>query len=191
MASSVVMDERTGVQLTPGGAITAALFRIGMGLVYLYAFVAAGFGIFYSNSTMTPSGATTYGWYFTVDTSKGWITSGFKVSPTAGFVSITHGPLAPILQHLPTGVDDFGWMFATLGLGVALTLGIFMRIAGWGALALNVLLWFSLFPPSTNPVFDAEHMAFGLGILLLMYVHAGNRWGLGRWWSRVTPRWLN
>ncbi|HEX4082981.1 MAG TPA: hypothetical protein VHX40_08465, partial [Acidimicrobiales bacterium] len=102
-----------------------------------------------------------------------------------------HGPVAPLLQHLPTGVDDFGWMFALAGLGIALTLGIFMKIAGWGGLVLNLMIWFSGFPPSSNPVIDGEHMAFAFSILLLMYLHAGNRWGLGRWWSRHAPSLLH
>jgi hypothetical protein len=34
------------------------------------------------------------------------------------------------VQRLPTGVDDFGWIFALGGLGIALTLGICSRIAG-------------------------------------------------------------
>jgi thiosulfate dehydrogenase [quinone] large subunit len=190
MAKTIAMDDRSGVQLTPMGATTAALFRIGMGLLYLWAFVTAAFGVGYQNAD-PPGSATNYGWHFTYDSSMGWITSGFKHSPTAGFVSILHGPLAFIPQKLPTGVDDFFWVFAIAGLGFALTLGILMRIAGWGGFALNILLWFCLFPPDNNPILDGEHMAFAFGILLLMFVHAGNWWGFGRPWSRHTPAWLN
>jgi hypothetical protein len=84
---------------------------------------------------------------FSHDASLGWISSGFTHSPTAEFIGSTHGPLAFISQNLPTSLDDFGWMFALGGLGIALTLGIAMRIAGWGGFALNIMLWFSLFPP--------------------------------------------
>ena len=38
-----------------------------------------------------------------------------------------------------------------LASGVARTLGIGMRIAGWGGFLLNILIWFSLFLPSGNP----------------------------------------
>jgi hypothetical protein len=55
-----------------------------------------------------------------------------------------------------------------------------MRIAGWGGFLLSILVWFSLFPPSGNPVIDGEHMAFAFSLLLLMFLHAGNRFGLGR-----------
>ena len=55
-----------------------------------------------------------------------------------------------------------------------------MRIAGWGGFLLSILVWFRLFPPSGNPVINAEHMAFAFSLLLLMFLHAGNRFGLGR-----------
>ncbi|MET0421877.1 MAG: hypothetical protein ABW073_09230 [Acidimicrobiia bacterium] len=188
-SNTVVLDER--VRIPKGGANVAALLRIGLGLLYLWAFFAQGFGIVYSNSTTKADGSVEYGWHFDYDSSKGWISSGFQHSPTEPYVGGAHGPLAFVSQELPTGVDDFGWMFAIGGLGFALTLGIAMRIAGWGGLALNLLLWFSAFPPSSNPVLDGEHMAFGLSILLLMYLHAGNHWGLGRWWNTHAPNFLH
>jgi thiosulfate dehydrogenase (quinone) large subunit len=58
-------------------------------------------------------------------------------------------------------------------------------------LLLNLLLWLSTFPPSTNPVIDGEHVTFGLVIFLLMWLQASNYWGFGRWWRRHTPRLLN
>jgi thiosulfate dehydrogenase (quinone) large subunit len=56
---------------------------------------------------------------------------------------------------------------------------------------LNILIWFSGFPPSSNPLLDGEHMAFALSILLLMFLQAGNHWGLGRWWRAHTPKLLH
>jgi len=167
---------------------TAALLRISLGLVYLWAFGAQGFGITYSNSVTAPSGkAGSYGWHFSYDSSHGWISSGFSHSPTAAYIGNTHGPLAFIVQRLPQGLDDFGWMFAIAGLGIALTFGIFMRIAGWGGFLLNILIWFSGFPPSSNPVIDGTHTIYALLILLLMFLHAGRRWGFGRWWEAHLP----
>ncbi len=189
----VDLDEHGEIRVTTPVAVVSALLRIGLGLVYLWAFVAQGFGITYSNKGPVVEGAPVdYGWHFEVDASKGWISSGFSHSPTAGFVeNSTHGPLAFIPQNLPTGVDDLGWMVAIGGLGIALVLGIAMRIAGWGGFLLNILIWFSTFPPSSNPLIDGEHMAFALVLLLLMFLHAGNYWGLGRWWSSRTPAFLH
>ena len=115
-------------------------------------------------TTTGTSTSVTYGWHFSYDADQGWITSGFEHSPTGPYVDKTHGPTAPIVKHLPTGVDDFGWIFAIGGLGIALTFGVFSRIAGWGGLLLNLLIWFAGFPPSSNPLIDGEHMAFALSI---------------------------
>jgi thiosulfate dehydrogenase [quinone] large subunit len=175
--------------VTRGAGIVLGLLRISLGLLYLWAFVAQGFGIMYSNSNgaKPPS----YGWHFSYNSQLGWVSSGFSHSPTAMYVGSTHGPLAFIPQNLPTGLDDFGWMFAIGGLGIALTLGIAMRIAGWGGFALNVLIWFAGFPPSNNPVIDGTHTIYALLLLLLMFLHAGRYWGLGRWWDRRTLAFLH
>ncbi|MET0628234.1 MAG: hypothetical protein ABW033_07250 [Acidimicrobiia bacterium] len=184
---SVAMDDRGRVTIPKAGANVAAVLRILLGLVYLWAFLAQGFGIGYTNSETDANGNVEYGWHFDHDADNGWITSGFEHSPTAGYVDNAHGPTAFIVQELPTGVDDFGWMFAIGGLGIALSFGIFMGIAGWGGFLLNILIWFAGFPPTTNPLIDGQHMAFAFAILLLMYLQAGNRWGLGRWWRAHTP----
>jgi len=184
---------RVGDELVlPGGVTaTAALLRISLGLIYLWAFVAQAFGIVYANSITSASGkAGSYGWHFSYDSSLGWISSGFSHSPTSAYIGSTHGPLAFIVRNLPQGLDDFGWMFAIAGLGIALTFGIFMRIAGWGGLALNILIWFSGFPPGSNPFIDGTHTIYALLILLLMFLHAGRRWGTGRWAESHLPGFL-
>jgi thiosulfate dehydrogenase [quinone] large subunit len=56
---------------------------------------------------------------------------------------------------------------------------------------LNMLIWFATFPPTSNPVVDGTHSIYALTLLLLMYLHAGDRLGLGRWWSAHTPALLH
>ncbi len=129
--------------------------------MYLWAFVAQGFGVGYTNVKTTqqpppPDAAApapvTYGWTFSYDADNGWISSGFKHSPSEAYLTKnTHGPVGTLLTDLPTGLTDFGWIFALGGLGIALTFGLFSRIAGWGGFALNMVIWFAAFPPSTNP----------------------------------------
>lgn len=190
----VVMDDAGRVRLTRGGATMASLLRIGLGLLYLWAFISQGFGVHYSNtdaSAVAAGTSTEKSWNFDYDADAGWITSGFSHSPTEGYTSGLDGPLATIPKDLPTGLVDFLWIFALAGLGIGLTTGTFMLIAGWGGFALNIIIWLSNFPPSSNPLIDGEHMAFAFGILLLMYLHAGNHWGLGRWWSARTPKLLH
>jgi thiosulfate dehydrogenase [quinone] large subunit len=187
----VTVDDGGRVRIPRGAAYSAALLRISLGLVYLWSFVEQAFGVTYTNSRTSASGHTTYGWHFGYDSSAGWVSSGFKHSPTAGFVGTLHGPLAFIPKDLPTGVDDFGWLFAIGGIGIALTLGICMRIAGVGGFLLNILVWFSTFPPAGNPIIDGTHTVYALVFLLLMFLAAGNRLGLGRWWNKHTPAFLH
>jgi thiosulfate dehydrogenase [quinone] large subunit len=190
-AKTVTMDANGAIRLPLLAADVLALLRVTLGLIYLWGFIAQAFGITYTNSTTDSAGHVSYGWHFSFDSANGWISSGFSHSPTGAYVDKTHGPLAFIPQNLPTGLDDVGWMFAIGGLGVALTIGIFMNIAGVGGFVLNVLLWFSTFPPSSNPVIDGTHTIYALLLVGLMALHAGNRWGLGRWWRAHTPRVLN
>jgi thiosulfate dehydrogenase (quinone) large subunit len=193
----VAMDLRGRIRIPRLGAMTAALLRIALGLVYLWAFISQAFGITYTNQAQPPPDSAagtqaTYEWTFGFDADKGWITSGFDYSPTASYVDNNlHGPLAIIPQKLLTGVDDFMWMFALAGLGVGLTFGVFSILTGVGGLILNLLIWLSTFPPSTNPLIDGEHVTFALAIFLLMWIHASNYWGLGRWWRSHTPTVLN
>ena len=193
-AATVTMDAAGRIQIPKGGAIMAALLRIGLGLVYLWAFISQGFGVGYANTESppdTPPAQIDYGWNFDFDADNGWITSGFSHSPTDGYVDNAHGPTAWVVQELPTGVDDFGWIFAIGGLGIALTLGICSRIAGVGGFLLNMIIWFAAFPPANNPLIDGEHMAFAFALLLLMWLQASNYWGVGRWWRARTPAWLH
>jgi thiosulfate dehydrogenase [quinone] large subunit len=195
--ATVAMDASGAIRVPRGAAMAAATLRIALGLVYLWAFVSQAFGITYTNKATPPADApagtkTTYEWTFGYDSSKGWVSSGFDYSPTEAFIDNNlHGPLAEIPQKLPTGVDDFMWMFALGGLGIGLTLGIGSNLAGWGGFGLNMLVWLSTFPPSTNPIIDGEHTVFALALLLLMYLQASNYWGAGRWWRAHTPALLN
>src|SRR5262245_2625819 len=86
----VSMDAAGRIRLPRGGAITAAILRIGIGLIYLWAFLSQGFGILYTNHTENPDVAAPtevhYQWEFSHDADAGWISSGFSHSPTEGYV---------------------------------------------------------------------------------------------------------
>jgi len=73
---------------------------------------------------------------------------------------------------------------ALAGLGLALTLGIGMRIAAVSGALLYLLMWSAVLPPENNPVID-EHILGAITLIALGLVAAGNVWGLGRRWSRL------
>ena len=39
--------------------------------------------------------------------------------------------------------------------------------------------------------YEPDLVIYALVLLLLMFLHAGNKWGFGRWWSSLTPRFLH
>jgi hypothetical protein len=44
-AGMVVMDREGRIRIPRGGAVVAAILRIGIGLIYLWGFISAGFGV--------------------------------------------------------------------------------------------------------------------------------------------------
>ena len=104
-AGMVVMDREGRIRIPRGGAIVAAILRIGIGLIYLWGFIAAGFGVHYTNQVVDNNAPAPqevqYHWSFDVEPDDGWITSGFTKSPTEAYVdNNAHGPLAFIPQNL-------------------------------------------------------------------------------------------
>ncbi len=144
--------------------VVLALTRIGLGWVFFWSFIDKLFGLGLSTE---PDNA--------------WLAGG---SPTAGFLSFAvRGPLAGIYKSLAgSPIVDALFMFGLLGLGIALLLGIGMRIASVGGPLLMLLLWSARLPPETNPVVD-QHIIYGLVIIALSAVDAGKTLGLGKWWS--------
>ncbi|MFC4138137.1 MULTISPECIES: DoxX family membrane protein [unclassified Microbacterium] len=110
-------------------------------------------------------------------------------SPTRGYLEfgldpagIAYGALHPLAGH---PVVDALYLLGTLGAGIALLLGVGVRVAGLGAATFMLLLWVSSFPLANNPFLD-EHLFAVAAALLLAFSPSGDRLGLGRWW-RSTP----
>lgn len=152
--------------------------RIVTGLVFLWAFLDKLFGLGYS----TPS-------------ERAWINGG---SPTRGFLgNIDAGPLAGTFRTM-AGDWWVDWLFmlGLLAVGVAVTLGVAMRLAAVSGAALVGLMWLAEWHParftsageptgSTNPLVD-YHVVYGLLFVVLAVTAAGDRWGLGPAWKRIS-----
>ena len=180
--------EAPGSMLTKSAAKALAVLRISVGFVFLWAFLDKTFGFGYA----TPS-------------AKAWIHGG---SPTKGFLaSVDVGPTGmQTFFHNIAGDPWANWAFmlGLLGIGVALILGIGMRIAAVAAAAMMAMMWIAEWPlarttsagkpsMSTNPITD-YHFVYAVGAIVLALTYAGNTWGLGRWWSSLPVvqknRWL-
>lgn len=136
------------------------LLRITLGLLLLWAFFDKVFGLGFSTA---PASA--------------WLKGG---SPTTGFLLHgVHGPLAPLFEQLGgSPIIDWLFMLGLLGIGLALTFGIVMRLATITGVILFGLMYLALFPPAQNPIID-EHLIYILLLLTLNKVQAQKYLGFG------------
>ncbi len=150
--------------------VLLAVLRISLGWVFLWAFLDKLFGL---GRATAPEAA--------------WLAGG---SPTAGFLGFAaRGPLVAWFQGMAgSPVVDVLFMVGLLGMGLALMLGIGLRVAGVAGPVLMVLMWLAQLPPATNPFMD-NHIIYALVLALLPGLQAGHTWGLGAWWAEKTRIW--
>ncbi|MEJ7773243.1 MAG: hypothetical protein WKF72_00415 [Nocardioidaceae bacterium] len=111
-----------------------------------------------------------------------WINGG---SPTEGFLAFgAKGPFKGFYNSIAgDSWANWGFMLGLLAIGVALTLGIAMRLAvGAGAL-MYLLMWTVALAPENNPIVDA-HVIGALAVIVLGLFGAGHYLGLGSWWGK-------
>jgi len=139
--------------------------RLALGFTFLWAFVDKIFGFGFA----TPGG-------------KGWIDGG---NPTKGFLSGSEGPFAGFYHNLAgTTFANWSFMIALLGIGLALTLGIGMRIAAVAGTLLFVMMWSVALPPATNPFLD-DHLILAGSLIGLTLLGAGATIGFGTYWAKL------
>lgn len=142
------------------------LLRICMGFIFLWAFLDKVFGLGFST---TPE--------------KTWLAGN---SPTLGFLKSAQGLFAPLYQNMAGNpVVDWLFMLGLLLLGLALILGIGMKVAGYAGALLMLMMWSSHLPPAQNPILD-DHIIYLLVLLALPELKAGQFLGLGKWWANTS-----
>ena len=122
-----------------------------------------------------------FGWGFATPSERSWLNGG---SPTRGFLeNSAAGPFESFYRSI-AGDPWTNWLFmlGLLGIGVALALGVGMRIATVSGVVLLVMMWSVALPPETNPFLDT-HLIEALALIVLLRLHAGDTLGLGRWWA--------
>jgi thiosulfate dehydrogenase [quinone] large subunit len=163
VTTAPIATERPGPSTFAARAL--AVLRIAFGLTFLWAFFDKLFGFGYA----TPS-------------ERSWVNGG---DPTAGFLKGAEGPFADFYHGL---VGDWWvsplFMIGLAGIGLALTLGIGMRIAAASGALLYLLMWSAALPPANNPVLD-DHILGAITLVVLAAYTAGNTWGLGKIWTSM------
>ncbi len=155
----------TTTSLPAVGRYAFAALRLVLGFEFLWAFLDKLFGF----GKGTPS-------------ERAWINGG---SPTSGYLKGVEGPFADFFNSM-SGVAFFDWLFmlGLLGIGLALLLGIGMRIAAVSAFVLLMLMWAASLPLANNPIFD-EHWIEALAVVGLAFTGIGNAWSLSRQWGEL------
>jgi thiosulfate dehydrogenase [quinone] large subunit len=144
---------------------TAAVTRVSIGFVFLWAFFDKLLGL----GRATPA-------------ERAWTEGG---SPTAGFLSGVEGPFGAFFQSM-SGQAWADWLFmgGLLGIGLALTAGIAMRIAAASGALLLVFMWMASLPLENNPFMD-DHLVYAMVLVLLAALRAGDVAGLGAKWRTL------
>lgn len=154
-----------------------AALRISTGFIFLWAFLDKLFGLGYATQS-----------------ENAWMDGG---SPTEGFLSgVNVGPFAdPFNDMAGQAWADWLFMMGLLGIGVAVMLGVGLRIAAVSGTAMMLLMWAAEWPlaqhdaageltRSTNPLIE-YHIIYALVLIVLAVMHAGHHYGFGRMWARV------
>jgi thiosulfate dehydrogenase [quinone] large subunit len=146
-----------------------AALRLVLGVVFLWPFLDKTFGLGYA----TPA-------------DRAWLAGG---TPSQGYLRSdgVSGPAKDLLASIASPVSDWLFMLGMLGVGLALLLGIGLRVAAVAGSLLMLTLYVASWPfaaGSQNPLVD-QHLVYTLGVVAVAATLAGDTWGLGRPWSRL------
>lgn len=154
-----------GLHLPGAAGRVAAVLRIVYGFTFLWAFLDKLFGL-----------------HFSTPTAKSWLNGG---NPTKGYLSSSAGPFSGFYHSIAGhGLTNWGFMLGLLAVGVALILGIGMRLAAIGGGIMYAMMYTVVLPTVTNPFID-DHLVGLIVVVLLALIGAGHVWGLGTAWNKV------
>lgn len=144
------------------------LLRVALGWVFFWPFLDKTFGLGYS----TPR-------------ERAWVNGGH---PTRGFLGNADGWFADAFKAMAdSAAVEWLFMLGLLLVGLALVLGVGVRVAAVSGTAMLLLMYAAEVPfrkgEATNPFLD-EHIVYSLALLALAALHAGRSLGLGAWWTR-------
>jgi thiosulfate dehydrogenase [quinone] large subunit len=162
---------------TDVGAMSLAVLRIATGLLFLWAFFDKAFGLGYATQAKNA-----------------WFSGG---SPTKGFLGrVNVGPFESMFRDWAGDWwADTLFMVGLLAIGVALVLGIGLRVAAVTGTLMMLLMWAAEWPlaqhnsageatMSTNPVID-YHIVYALVLIVVATTASGAIWSLTQWWSAL------
>ncbi|WP_315095487.1 DoxX family protein [uncultured Cellulomonas sp.] len=170
---AVLVEDDVVTSLT--GRRWLAVTRLATGFIFLWAFLDKTFGLHYATGAAVAEG----------DPSLSWLDGG---TPSQGFMQFAAvGPFKETFASMAGPVSDWLFMLGLLGIGVAVMLGIGLRLAAVSGAIMMVLMWVAEWPllqGSNNPLVD-YHLIYALVLIVCASLLAGDTWGLGRRWARI------
>jgi len=162
------------------GRRSLAVLRLATGFIFLWAFLDKTFGLGYG----TPL-------------ERAWINGG---TPAQGYLNsdAVTGPLTTFFTSLANPVTDVLFMAGMIGIGVAVMLGIGLRVSAVTGTILMVFMYLAEWPftplsGSNNPLVE-YHIIYALALIVIAATFAGDTWGLGKAWRNTSlvraQRWL-
>ncbi len=173
-----------------GFGVVMGLLRLAMGWTFLWAFLDKAFGLGFTTGRVVDEATGASSITFFGDAA--WVNGG---SPTAGVLGFAlKGPFADTYQSITgfqmtaTGPTSAAWvdwvyMLSMLLIGLALILGIGVKLASIGG-----IVWMAVFYTATaiwpehNPFMD-DHVVEALVLGALFVANAGIYLGLGKVWQ--------
>ena len=156
-----------------------AALRIGFGLTFLWAFFDKLLALGYATGKNPETGAVDR---FGPDA---WINDG---NPTFGFLTFGVPEDNPFRETFNSIAGDpwANWLFMVglLGIGLALTFGVGIRLAAISGAVLYLLMWAASLPLENNPVID-DHLLGAIALIVFALTLAGDTWGLGKVWAKT------
>lgn len=148
-----------------------AALRLATGFIFLWAFLDKTFGL-----------------GFATPTERAWINGG---KPSQGYLNSESvvGPLQPFFASIASPVTDVLFMLGMLGIGLAVMLGIGLRVSAVAGTIILLLMYLAEWPfgpnaASNNPIVD-YHIIYALSLVVVAVLLAGDTWGFGRPWRRL------
>lgn len=106
-------------------------------------------------------------------------------SAASGFLQFgvnEDSPFAGVLNSMAGSmVVDILYLLATVGAGLAIMLGVGVRIAGIGGAILFASIWAASIPLEYNPILD-QHAVYAIVCLVIAFSTWDQNLGLGSWW---------
>lgn len=157
---------RDAITHVTAAQLTFAAVRLALGWVFLWAFLDKMFGLGHETAH-----------------ADAWIRDG---SPTEGFLAFAaQGPFEGFYHDIAGAAwADWLFMIGLAAIGVALILGIGIRLATVAGVVMLLMMFTAVLPPENNPFMD-DHIIYALALIGIALLHAERTLGLGARWQET------